>query len=74
MGKFGKSYYLEGIEKLKDRWAHCIKLKGKYNGKNPDFCQKKINSCSFYQVNIIHPGIVIPIVGTPTLIQKYKVM
>ena len=29
-GGFGKSYYLEGIEKLKDRWTRCIKLKRKY--------------------------------------------
>ena len=26
---FDKSYYLEGIEKLKDRWTH-IELKGEY--------------------------------------------
>ena len=25
---FKKSYYLEGIEKLKDRWIRCIELKG----------------------------------------------
>ena len=27
---FDKSYYLEGIEKLKDRCARCIELKGEY--------------------------------------------
>ena len=27
---FDKSYYLEGIEKLKDRWTICIELKGEY--------------------------------------------
>ena len=27
-GGFDKSYYLEGIEKLKDRWTRCIELKG----------------------------------------------
>ena len=26
-GGFDKSYYLEDIEKLKDRWTRCIKLK-----------------------------------------------
>ena len=30
-GEFDKLYYFEGIEKLKHRWTHCIKLKGKYN-------------------------------------------
>ena len=29
-GGFDKSYYLEGIEKLKDRWTRCIELKGQY--------------------------------------------
>ena len=29
-GRFDKSYYLEGIEKLKDRWTRCIELKGEY--------------------------------------------
>ena len=29
-GGFDKSYYLEGIEKLKDRWTHCIELRGEY--------------------------------------------
>ena len=39
-GGFDKSYYLEGIEKLKDRWTRCIStLRNK-----TDFCQK-INSC-----------------------------
>ena len=27
---FDKSYYLEGIEKLKDRWTRCIELNGEY--------------------------------------------
>ena len=29
-GGFDKSYYFEGIEKLKDLWTRCIELKGKY--------------------------------------------
>ena len=29
-GKFGKSYYLEGIKKLKDLWTCCIELKEEY--------------------------------------------
>ena len=27
-GGFDKSYYVEGIEKLKDHWTRCIELKG----------------------------------------------
>ena len=27
---FDKSYYLEGIEKLEDRWTRCVELKGEY--------------------------------------------
>ena len=27
-GGFDKTYYLEGIEKLKDLWTPCIELKG----------------------------------------------
>ena len=40
-------YYLEGIEKLKDRWTRCIEFL------ITDFCQK-MNSHSFYHVNIKH--------------------
>ena len=29
-GRFDKSYYLEGIEKLNDRWNRCIELKREY--------------------------------------------
>ena len=29
-GGFDKWYYLEDIEKLKDRWTRCIELKGEY--------------------------------------------
>ena len=29
-GEFDKSYYLEDIEKLKDRWTRCIELKGEF--------------------------------------------
>ena len=29
-GGFDKLYYLEGIEKLKDRWTRCIELKEEY--------------------------------------------
>ena len=29
-GGFDKSYYLEGMEKFKDRWARCIELKREY--------------------------------------------
>ena len=29
-GGLDKSYYLEGIKKLKDRWTRCIELKGEY--------------------------------------------
>ena len=29
-GGFNKSYYLKGIEKLKDRWTRCIELKREY--------------------------------------------
>ena len=29
-GGFDKSYYLEGIKKLKDRWTRCIELKREY--------------------------------------------
>ena len=29
-GGFEKSYCLEGIENLKDRWTRCIELNGKY--------------------------------------------
>ena len=29
-GGFEKSYYLKGIEKLKDHWTCCIELKGEY--------------------------------------------
>ena len=32
-GGFDKSYYLEGIKKLKDCWIRCIELKGEYIGK-----------------------------------------
>ena len=32
-GGFDKSYYLEGIGKLKDRWSRCIEQKGEYNEK-----------------------------------------
>ena len=30
VGGLVKSYYLEGIEKLKDRWIRCIELQGEY--------------------------------------------
>ena len=37
-GGFDKSYYLEGIEKLKDGWTRCIELKGEFQRfKNDDF-------------------------------------
>ena len=29
-GGFEKSYYLKGIEKLKDHWAYCIELREEY--------------------------------------------
>ena len=38
---FDKSYYLEGTEKLKDRWTLCIKLKGEYFEEYNRFLRKK---------------------------------
>ena len=29
-GLLDKSYYLEGIQKLENRWTRCIELKGEY--------------------------------------------
>ena len=41
-GRFDKSYYLEGIEKLKDRWNRYIELKGEYIEKKNWFLLKRI--------------------------------
>ena len=55
-GGFDKSYYLEGIDKLKDGWTHCIELKGEYIEKLNSLLPKKINSCSCYDANIKNPS------------------
>ena len=49
---FDKTYYLKGIEELKDRWTCCIQLKREYSEKLKRFLPKQTNSCSFYHVNI----------------------
>ena len=41
-GGFDKPYYLEGIEKLKARWNHCIELKEEYIEKESLFLPKKL--------------------------------
>ena len=40
-GEFETSYYLEGIEKLKDRWTHYIKLTGEYIEEKNRFSSRK---------------------------------
>ena len=39
-GRFDKSYYMEGIEKLTDRWNRCIELKREYFKKYNRFLEK----------------------------------
>ena len=57
-GGFDKSYYLKGIEKLKDRWTLCIELKGDKNR----FLPKKqifvhfITTISNALVRVLHAG------------------
>ena len=57
-GGFDKPYYLDSIEKLKDRWTR-NELKGEYIEKQNRFFPKKINSCIFYHVNIKQPSKII---------------
>ena len=40
-GEFGKSYYVEGIEKLENRWNRYIELKGEYIEKENRFLPQK---------------------------------